>query len=148
MDYKLGLKVKFIDPENPANVINSQFATVRGHGEMRNYLADCAKAEVAEAVALRRYNVAQEALDTAKTAEELNTAADALVIANDERIATGQALLDAVHTFVVKGFELAGADTVNAENLAQLVTLEQLTELRVKCQFGAGVLDFTKQGGN
>ncbi len=144
MDYKLGLKVKFIDPENPANVINSQFATIRGQGAMREYLANCSKAEVAETVALRRYTVAQEALDKADTPEELEKAEEALNAANEKRIESSNALLDAVHTFVVKGFELAGATPDAAEQLATYIDMERLTELRVKCQFGAGVLDFTK----
>lgn len=144
MDYKLGLKVKLIDPENPANVITSQFATIRGQGAMRGYLAACSKAEVAEACALRRYAVAQEALEHADTPEALEQAEEALNAANEKRLNASDALLDAVHTFVVKGFELAGAPPDTAEQLATYIDMERLTELRVKCQFGAGVLDFTK----
>lgn len=144
MDLKLGLKVKLADPGNSANVISSQFATIRGNGEMRTYLDACSKAEVAETVALRRYAIAQDALENAATPEQIDQAAAALDDANEKRIAASNALLDAVHVFIVKGFELAGATTEAAEQLASCVGMERLTELRVKCQFGAGVLDFTK----
>lgn len=144
MDIRLGLKVKLADPENPANVIVSQFATIRGNAAMRTFLDDCSRAEVAESVALRRCTVAQEELDNAASAGEIDRAAAALEEATAGRLAASNALIDAVHTFIVKGFELAGATPEAAETLAACVGMERLTELRVKCQFGAGVLDFTK----
>ena len=144
MDARLGLKVKFKDPENPANIISAQFATVRGHGEMKGLMEACARADVAESVELRRYSIAADRLAAAETDEELLKAADALNAANEARLKAGDAVLEAVHRFVARGFELAGATPDLAEQLSMLVGPEQLAELRVKCAFGAGVVDFTQ----
>jgi len=140
----LGLKVKFIDPENPANIINAQFATIRGHQEMRELLSECARKEVAETIALRGYSIAAQVIDKASTPEELLSAGVCFSDADEKRRKASEELIDAVSKFVVQGFVLAGSTQENAERLASLVGPEQLGELRLKCQFGAGVVDFTK----
>jgi len=144
MDLRLGVKVRFIDPENPAAVIDAQFATIRGHGEMRKYLEDCARAEVAETIAIRRFAIASEELAEASDEAEIEKASEAINAANEKRIEAGDSLIEAVHKFIVNGFELAGSTHENAEALAMLVGPEQLAELRLKCAFGAGVVDFTR----
>ncbi len=144
MDARLGLKVRFPDPENPAGVIVSQFATIRGHGEMKRLMEECARAEVKETVELRKYAMAAQRLSDAETMEEVDAASNAMEEANESRLKAADALVEAIHQFVVRGFELAGSTPENAEALSCLVGPEQLAELRVKCSFGAGVLDFTK----
>lgn len=144
MDLKLGLIVKLPDPASPANLVTSQFATIRGHREMEQLLRDCAKADVAEWKAARAFQLAVERLQDAK-ADELDAAAEAAGKANEERIAAHQAVCDAVRAFVEGGFRLAGSSPEKAAELAALVGPEQLDDLKAKCQFGAGVLDFTRE---
>lgn len=140
----LGIKVKFVDPENPANIVNAQFATIRGHREMKDLLSECARKEVAETIALRSYAIAAQAMDKAATQEELLAAGIVYSEADEKRRKASEELVEAVEKFVVQGFLLAGSTQENAEKLASLVGPEQLGELRLKCQFGAGVVDFTK----
>lgn len=146
MDAKLGLLVKLTDPENPANVIRAQFATIRSNPKMETLLRSCAKAQVAEAAAIRKYQLALDALDSAGTPEAVDAATERAQAADSARIDAGNALLDAIHAFVVQGFALAGANPELAEGLAALVGPDRLAELKMKCQFGAGALDFTRTG--
>lgn len=143
MDIRLGLKVKFTDPANPAEVVSAQFATVRGHKEMKDLLDACYDLDARETIALRRYAVAAKELDEAETPEAVDAAGILFSDADKARREVSEKLLDAVHRFVVQGFVLAGSTPENAEQLSMLVGPEQLAELRVKCAFGAGVLDFT-----
>lgn len=146
MDLKLGLIVKLTDPADPAKLIKAQFATIRSNPKMDALLRDCARADVAEAAAIRKYQLALDELDKAATPEDVDAAQERVDKANEARFDASNAVLAAIHAFVVQGFALAGATPELAEELSAHVSPERLPELKMKCQFGAGVLDFTQTG--
>jgi hypothetical protein len=51
------------------------------------------------------------------------------------------------YAFVVAGFKLAGATDERAEELASIVDIERVDELKARCVYGAGCMDFTKAAG-
>jgi hypothetical protein len=146
MDIKLGLVIKLRDPDNPANVVKAQFATIRSCPEMEVLLRECARTQVAETAAIRKYQLALDEIDAAETPQAVDDALAKANSANEARLDAGNALLAAIHAFVVRGFVNGGADQENAERLASIVGPEDLAELKMKCQFGSGVVDFTRTG--
>ena len=73
---KIGLKVTFKDPENPAGVINAQFATARSHPEMLELLRDIARKDVAESVAMQKLDNAAERLKRSDDPEAMQEERD------------------------------------------------------------------------
>ena len=142
----LGIKVRLADPEDPANIINAQFATVRTHPELKQMLYDIAKLDREESVAIKAALLAAEDVDRATDRPSLEAAAAVMEEAAMAQQNASERLLEAVRRFVVQGFVLAGADQERAELLASLVPASQLAELRAICQYGAGSLDFTQAG--
>lgn len=141
---KIGLKVTFKDPENPAGVINAQFATARSHPEMLELLRDIAKKDVAESVAMQKLDNATERLKRSDDPEAMQEELLALRNASDDATL---AVVEASRLFVVTGFKLAGASDEQAEKLAGIVDMADLALLKAKCLYGAGSLDFTKEDG-
>jgi hypothetical protein len=138
---KIGLRVKLQDPDDPTQIINAQFATVRSNPQLKDMLTNIARLDVAESVALRDLqNVAKKFDEGISTEKELEAAR----LKADE--ATENVLLE-VHAFVVAGFKLAGATDERAEELASIVDIEKVDELKARCVYGAGCLDFTKAAG-
>lgn len=146
MDAKLGLFVRLPDPADPAKLVKAQFATIRSNPKMDALLRACARAQVAESAAIRKYQLALDGLDAAPTPEAVDEAAEKVNAADAARMDAGNALLAAIREFVVSGFALAGAPEELAGQLADCVGPEHLAELKMKCQFGSGVLDFTRTG--
>jgi hypothetical protein len=142
----IGLRVRFRDPDKPESVVTAQFATVRGHREMKDALDKCARLDVAENIAIRRQILASVRLQEAATEEELTAAGEAYAAAVAAKDAASLALIDATREFVEAGFRLAGASDEQVEYLASCVALEDLADLKAKAMFGAGVLDFTARG--
>ena len=138
---KIGLRVKLQDPDDPTQVINAQFATVRSNPQLGDMLKAIARMDVAESVALKELQkVTKRFNEDNATQEELEAAR----LKADE--ATENVLLE-VHAFVVAGFVFAGATTERAEELASIVDIERVDELKARCVYGAGCLDFTKAAG-
>ena len=138
---KIGLRVRLQDPDDPTQVINAQFATLRSNPQLKDMLTNIARLDVAESVALRDLqNVAKAFDEDNATQEDLEAAR----LKADE--ATENVLLE-VHAFVVAGFVFAGATTERAEELASIVDIERVDELKARCVYGAGCLDFTKAAG-
>ena len=135
---KIGLRIKIQDPEDQTQIINAQFATVRSNPQLGEMLKKIAVLDVAESVALKELQKTAEAFDNGEADSE--KLVDARLAADE---ATGKTL-DAVHVFVVEGFKLAGATDDRAEELASLIDIEKVDELKARCVYGAGCLDFTK----
>ena len=141
---KLGIKVTFKDPDNPAGIINAQFATARSNPEMLKLLRDIAEKDVAESVAMQKLENAAERLKSSTNPEAMQAELLALRNASDDATL---AVLEASRRFVVTGFKLAGSTDEQAEKLADIVDMADLAVLKAKCLYGAGSLDFTKEGG-
>lgn len=141
---KLGIKVTFKDPDNPAGIINAQFATARSNPEMLKLLRDIAEKDVAESVAMQKLENAAERLKSSADPEAMQ--AELLSLRNASDDAT-LAVVEASRLFVVTGFKLAGSSDEQAEKLADIVDMADLAVLKAKCLYGAGSLDFTKEGG-
>ena len=141
---KLGIKVTFKDPDNPAGIINAQFATARSNPEMLKLLRDIAEKDVAESVAMQKLENAAERLKSSTDPEAMQAELLALRNASDDATL---AVVEASRLFVVTGFRLAGSSDEQAEQLADIVDMADLAVLKAKCLYGAGSLDFTKEGG-
>ena len=141
---KLGIKVTFKDPDNPAGIINAQFATARSNPEMLKLLRDIASKDVAESVAMQKLENAAERLKNSADPEAMQAELLALRNASDDATL---AVVEASRLFVVTGFRLAGSSDEQAEQLADIVDMADLAVLKAKCLYGAGSLDFTKEGG-
>lgn len=141
---KIGIKVTFKDPDNPASLINAQFATARSNPEMKNLLRAIAEADVAENIALKALEVADAKLQASEDPASMRD--ELLKLRNSADDATC-AMLEATRAFVVRGFELAGSPKEQAEELADLVDPSDVAMLKVRCLYGAGTLDFTKGAG-
>jgi len=139
-----GIKVTLRDPDDSTNVIRAEFATARTHPELKDKLKTIASCDTKESLLGRRRELAMGELATATTETELNEAAEALQKATDAVNDASMALFEAIRDFIVAGFQLAGATQELAEKLAGLVDVERLPELKAKCLFGAGVVDFTR----
>lgn len=138
---KIGLRVRLQDPDDPTQVINAQFATLRSNPQLGDMLKAIARMDVAESVALKELQkVAKRFDEDDATQEELEAAR---LKADD---ATEQTLRQ-TNAFVVAGFKLAGATDERAEELASIVDIEKVDELKARCVYGAGCLDFTKAAG-
>ena len=138
---KIGLRVKLQDPDDPTQVINAQFATLRSNPQLGDIPKAIARMDVAESVALKELQAVAKRFDEdTATPEELEAAR---LKADD---ATEQTLRQ-THAFVVAGFKLAGATDERAEELASVVDIERVDELKARCVYGAGCLDFTKAAG-
>lgn len=141
-----GIKVTLRAPEDSTKIINAEFATVRSFPAMGEALNRIAKASVTETIAGRRVDVAYAALQEATTAEAINVAADALQAAQEAQDATGVEIFEALRAFVELGYELAGAPPAVVERLTMATDITDLAQLKAKCLYGAGVVDFTKRG--
>ena len=138
---KIGLRIKLQDPDDPTQVINAQFATLRSNPQLGDILKAIARMDVAESVALKELQAVAKRFDEDNaTPEELEAAR---LKADD---ATEQTLRQ-THAFVVDGFKLAGETDERAEELASIVDIERVDELKARCVYGAGCLDFTKAAG-
>ena len=138
---KIGLRIKIQDPEDPTQIVNAQFATLRSNPQLGDILKAIARMDVAESVALKELQAVAKRFDEDDaTQEELEAAR----LKADE--ATEQTLRQ-THAFVVAGFKLAGASDERAEELASLIDIEKVAELKARCVYGAGCLDFTKAAG-
>lgn len=144
---RLGLKITLRDPDDPAGVIHAQFASVRACPALRDRLAAIARADVAEGLALRRLAIASEALAAADTMEEADRAADGLAELRLQADAATLALVEATRDFLAEGFAAAGADPDRTADLADCVPPEDVAQIRARCLFGAGCLDFTRREG-
>ena len=139
---KIGLRVKLQDPDDPTQIINAQFATVRSNPQLKDMLTNIARLDVAESVALKCLQKVAESFD--KNGFDNGEVLEKARLAADEATAK---TLEAVHAFVVEGFKLAGAPDERAEELASIVDIEKVDELKARCVYGAGCLDFTKAAG-
>ena len=138
---KIGLRIKLQDPDDPTQVINAQFATLRSNPQLGDMLKAIARMDVAESVALKELQAVAKRFDEDNaTPEELEAAR----LKVDDATAT---TLEAVHAFVVAGFMFADATAERAEELASIVDIERVDELKARCVYGAGCLDFTKAAG-
>jgi hypothetical protein len=138
---KIGLRVKLQDPDDPTQIINAQFATVRSNPQLGDILKAIARMDVAESVALR------DLQKVAKAFDEDNATQEDLEAARLKADEATETTLRQVHAFVVAGFKLAGATDERAEELASIVDIEKVDELKARCVYGAGCLDFTKAAG-
>jgi hypothetical protein len=139
---KIGLRVKLQDPDDPTQIINAQFATVRSNPQLGDILKAIARMDVAESVALR------DLQKVAKAFDEDNATQEDLEAARLKADEATETTLRQVHAFVVAGFKLAGASDERAEELASIVDIEKVDELKARCVYGAGCLDFTKAAGH
>ena len=139
---KIGLRVKLQDPDDPTQIINAQFATVRSNPQLKDMLTNIARLDVAESVELRLLQKVAKAFD------EGEVDGKALELARLDADEATAKTLEAVHAFVVAGFKLAGASDERAEELASIVDIEKVDELKARCVYGAGCLDFTKAAGH
>ena len=72
---KIGLRVRLQDPDDPTQVINAQFATLRSNPQLKDMLTNIARLDVAESVALRDLqNVAKAFDEDNATQEDLEAA--------------------------------------------------------------------------
>lgn len=138
---KIGLRVRLQDPDDPTQVINAQFATLRSNPQLGDMLKAIARMDVAESVALRTLQKVAKAFD------EGEADGKALELARLDADEATSKTLEAVHAFVVEGFKLAGASDERAEELASIVDIERVDELKARCVYGAGCVDFTKAAG-
>ena len=141
---KIGLKITLKDPANPANIINAQFATVRGNPQLKDLLQKIADLDVAENIALKKLSLAAAELDAAEDAAAVDALSEKLKSLRHAADNATCALLEATRAFIVAGFALAGASDERAEDLTDAVGIENIQELKAKCLFGAGCLDFTQ----
>ena len=146
MKLGIGLKITLRDPDDPAGVIHAQFASARACPDLIRRLQDIADRDVAENVALRRLALASDRLADAADEEAVAAACEALAQARRQADAACVALVAAVGDFLVAGFMAAGSDRDHAEELAAIVPVARVAELRGMCLFGSGCLDFTEAG--
>lgn len=144
MGIQLGIKITLRDPEDSAKIIHAQFGTVRSHPELKELLKRLAELDVKESAAVKRMQMADRKLWDAETEEEIAAAESALVVKVAERNQVTEELVAAGRAFVEGGFRAAGASEEHASWLADRVAMEDLPELKAKCLYGAGALDFTK----
>lgn len=142
-----GIKITLRDPNDVTNLIHAEFATARSHPELLGLLRNIASADVANSIAERKHEIAQDALYAATTPENADEAGKNLSAAMNAVTDASQALFDALLAFVVAGYTLAGAPTELAETLTDSTPLEQLPELKAKCLLGSGTVDFTTGAG-
>ena len=140
---KIGLRVKIQDPEDPTQIVNAQFATVRSNPQLGEMLRGIAKLDVAQSVAVHRLEKVARNLDD----PEKEVDAEAIEKARLEADEATNRTLEATHAFIVEGFKLAGASAERAEELASLIDIERAVELKARCVYGAGCMDFTKAAG-
>lgn len=142
---KTGIKIDYRDPEDDTQLLHAQFATARTNPELNALMLECARKDVSENAALKRLELALRKMEAATDEASLAEAEAAVQAASDRRHEASAALVDAVHAFIVRGFELGGSSTETAELLASLTPPERLPELKSACLFGAGCLDFTQR---
>jgi hypothetical protein len=147
MSIPLGIKITLRDPEDSAKLIHAQFATVRSHPELKDRLKRCALLDVRESVAVRRMQLADRKLWDAEDDAAIEAAEKALAAAVAVRNEVTEELIAAARDFVEAGFRAAGSTQEHASWLADRVAMEDLPELKAKCLYGAGALDFTKTSG-
>lgn len=135
---KIGLRVRLQDPDDPTQVINAQFATLRSNPQLKDMLTNIARLDVAESVALKKLQ------ETARQFDDGEADAAALEAARLEADNATTATLEAAHNFIFMGFKLAGASDERAEELAAIIDIEDVDKLRARCVYGAGCMDFTK----
>lgn len=144
MGIPLGIKITLRDPEDPAKLIHAQFATVRSHPELKELLSRCAALDVKESAAVRRMQLADRKLWEAETEADIAAAEAFLSQLVAARNTVTEEMVAAARAFVVAGFAAAGASDEHASWLADRVAMEDLPELKAKCLYGAGAMDFTK----
>lgn len=145
---KTGIKIDYKNPDDETQLLHAQFATARTNPEMNDLMLECARKDVSENAALKRLELALEKLQAATDEETLLAAEKLVQDASDKRHAASAALVDAIHAFVVRGFELGGSSPETAELLASITPPERLQELKAACLFGSGSLDFTRKPGD
>lgn len=144
---KIGLRVRLQDPDDPTQVINAQFATLRSNPQLKDMLTNIARLDVAESGALKKLQHAAKKFDEEEGEGDIRGAVKELERARLEADNATAQTLEAVHAFVVAGFKLAGATDERAEELASIVDIEHVDGLKARCVYGAGCLDFTKAAG-
>ena len=144
MGIPLGIKITLRDPEDPAKLIHAQFATVRSHPELKELLSRCAALDVKESAAVRRMQLADRKLWEAETEADIAAAEASQSQRVEARNAVTEEMVAAARAFVEAGFVAAGASEEHASWLADRVAMEDLPELKAKCLYGAGAMDFTK----
>jgi hypothetical protein len=144
MGIPLGIKITIRDPEDSTKLIHAQFATARTHPELKDLLKRCAELDVKESVAVRRMQLADRRLWEVETEEEIVAAETALQERVAERNAVTEEMVAAARAFVEAGFAAAGSTPEHASWLADRIAMEDLAELKAKCLYGAGSIDFTQ----
>ncbi len=142
-----GIKITLRDPEDASKLIHSEFATARGVPEMNGLLAAIAKADTEESVAAKKRELADVVLMNASNDDDADVAGCALQKATEAVEAASLALFESIRDFLIAGYTKAGATEEIAENLVALTPIERLPEIKAKCLFGAGCVDFTKGEG-
>ena len=144
MGIPLGIKITLRDPEDPAKLIHAQFATVRSHPELKELLSRCAALDVKESAAVRRMQLADRRLWDAETEADIIAAETDLAALVAARNVVTEEMVAAARAFVEAGFVAAGATPEHASWLADRIAMEDLAELKAKCLYGAGSIDFTQ----
>jgi hypothetical protein len=141
------IKIATFNPETgepTGNFETAVFATLRRCPSLGGLLKDVARAGINEDAAGRIAVLAQRAMLTAETAEDVAKAQeDAAAIAEAAEQAT-QTLAAAVHAFVVAGFVGAGYTPEQAQRYAEQIGTDRLPQLKTACLVGSGRLDFTQ----
>lgn len=143
MSIPLGVKITLRDPEDSTKLIHAQFATARSHPELKKLLERCAELDVKESAAVRRMQLADHRLWEAETEDDITAAEANLTALVAARNVVTEQMVAAARDFVEAGFRFAGADEEHASWLADRIAMEDLPELKAKCLYGAGALDFT-----
>ena len=138
-----GIKITVKDPADETKVIHAEFATARSHPEMLQKIEAIAMADVAEAHAARLQQIAESTLLKAEDRQAADEALEAMKDATAALQEKSNAVYAAIREFVTAGLRLAGADAEMAEVLAGAIPMDYLAELKSKCLYGAGAIDFT-----
>lgn len=139
-----GIKITLRDPVDDTKVYHAEFATARSFPVLKEKLKNIAMLDAHETMVARGSDIAQVAISEAKTPDALASAGEAYKVAQGLLSDAGSAMIEALFDFVVSGYELAGSPRDLAEKLADMTPIERLHELKSRCLFGGGVVDFTK----
>jgi len=142
-----GIKVKMRDPADETQVIYAEFATARSHPELKEVLRKIAVADTRESIASKKAQLINDRMEAAETADEVEAAGAELEEAVRQVGDASMALFDAIREFLCQGYKLAGANDELVEKLVSATDVEHLPQLKAKCLFGEGALDFTPPEG-
>jgi hypothetical protein len=141
-----GIPVKLTTPDKDGNLTQIEtvcFATVRKCPKLSGAVKDIIRADKAETGAVRRAQLAEQALSTCEDADALDElqkkSTDTAEAANDAT----QAVMDSIRAFVLTSLIGAGYKAEQAERYADLIPMERLPELKAAAMIGSGRLDFT-----